>query len=442
MKNLQGATTWLYKPVSNTVLAYYRIVFGGILFWEVLRYFKNGWIEEYWVKPDTWFGYVPFDWLEPWGGGWMMAHMLVLGVLAIFIMIGLWYRYVSVIFFFGFTYVFLLDKSNYLNHFYLISLMSGVNMFLPLNRKMSLDAKIDPTLRADFCPNWNVRIIQFLLGVAYFFGGIAKLNADWLNAQPISMWISYQQDFPLVGQFFGEKWAGYFFAYSGLLLDLFIVPVLLWRRTFWIGFIGITAFHVWNHFLWSIGIFPWFMIFATLTFMPPEKFDKLFRQKPAGPPPVFTPKKWQLRWIVLFVAIQMLLPFRHLLMKGNVHWNEAGHRFSWHMKLRSKSGRGNMYVVDRNTQRKTPVQFRDFLSPRQERKMKTHPDMIVQFAHYLEDKWRENGVSVAVYADIQCSLNGRPFQQFTKTDVDLTKVSPTAAYYKIVVPLTTPLVMQ
>ena len=55
---------------------------------------------------------------------YMILHFVALGILALFIMIGFLYRISAFLFFLAFTFMFLLDQSNYLNHFYLISLIS------------------------------------------------------------------------------------------------------------------------------------------------------------------------------------------------------------------------------------------------------------------------------------------------------------------------------
>jgi len=439
MKSLDKLFQWLHQPVSSTPLAYYRIGFGAILFWEVLRYFKNGWIYTYWIQPKTYFGYEGFEWVTPWAGNWMFIHFFFLGILALFICLGLFYRYASIAFFFGFTFVFLLDKSNYLNHFYLVVLLSGVNIFLPLNNNYSLDAKLWPDKQSAYAPNWSLRMIQIMLGIAYFFGGVAKITPDWLQGLPIGMWILNSLDMPIIGGIMDESWAKYFFAYSGLMLDLLIVPALLWKRTRTLGFIAIISFHLLNSQLFSIGIFPWFMIAATFVFLPHDRFDKLLKRPLPKEKPTYKVHQVGMALMAAFLLWQVLMPFRHHLFPGNVHWNEAGHRFAWHMKLRTKRGSGAFFVVDRASGERQKVNLKDHLTKRQRTKMKTHPDMIVQFGHYLEEEYKKQGFNVGVFADLGCTLNGRPYQQFTNPEVDLTTISSSEAYSKLVVPLETPL---
>ena len=65
----------------------------------------------------------------------------------------------------------------------------------------------------------------------------------------------------------------------------------------------------------------------------------------------------------------------------------------------------------------------DYLTDRQWEKVFTHPDMVLQFAHYLRDRWHQRGEpDVAVYAHVQASLNRRKTQPFIDAKVDLSKV--------------------
>ena len=83
----------------------------------------------------------------------------------------------ATLFFAGFTYVFLLDKANYLNHFYLIALISFVMILVPAHRSFSVDARINPALRSSTVPAWALWLVRFQVGIAYFYAGIAKLNS-------------------------------------------------------------------------------------------------------------------------------------------------------------------------------------------------------------------------------------------------------------------------
>src|SRR5690606_24228417 len=135
--------------------------------------------------------YDGFHWLRPWKGNGMYIHFAVLGVLALWIMVGFLYRLSAVLFFLGFTYVFLLDRSTYLNHFYLIALLSFLMILVPAHRSLSVDSLLFRRVRSDAIPRWATALIAFQVGVAYFFGGVAKLSSDWLQGEPMRTWLAW-----------------------------------------------------------------------------------------------------------------------------------------------------------------------------------------------------------------------------------------------------------
>ena len=79
----------LSAPVDAASLAVFRIGFGAILLWEVVRYFRHGWIQRYFVTPSFHFTYYGFDWVRPWPGAGMFVHFAVLGILALAVAVGL-----------------------------------------------------------------------------------------------------------------------------------------------------------------------------------------------------------------------------------------------------------------------------------------------------------------------------------------------------------------
>jgi len=200
----------------------------------------------------------------------MELHWLGLGVLATCITLGVWYRISATLFFIGFSYVFLLDQARYLNHFYLVSLISFLMIFIPAHRVFSLDALLEPQLRSRLVPAWSLWLLRFQVGVPYFFGGVAKLNADWLRGEPLRAWLARRTDFPLIGQFFTSDAVVWPMTYGALFIDLFAVFLLTNRRTRVFGYLAIIAFHFMNSRFFSIGIFPWMMIAATAIYFEPD----------------------------------------------------------------------------------------------------------------------------------------------------------------------------
>ncbi len=413
----------LFAPVDVASLVYFRVMFGAIMLWEVWRYFDHDWIRRYWIAPTFHFTYYGFDWVRPWPGNGMYLHFFALGVLALFILLGFCYRISAVLFFFGFAYTFLLEQARYLNHFYFVCLIGFLMMFTSAHRAASLDVLRRPDRRCDTVPAWNLWLLRAQVGIVYFYGGLAKINADWLRGEPLRAWLSERTDFPLIGRFFTEEWAVYFFAYGGLLFDLLVVPLLLWKRTRVAAFCLAIFFNLANARLFEIGIFPWLMLAGSALFFEPDWPRRFFRLD-AGPPyapgaTVYRQRRQRLTLagIGLYLALQLLLPLRHHLYPGEVSWTEEGHLWSWHMKLRDKSGTARFFVTDGD--RTWQVNLRDYLSRQQIEKMSTRPDMILQFAHHLADRMKKEGKSVAVHARVYVSLNGRTPQPLIDPTVNL-----------------------
>ncbi len=440
----------LFEPIDATWLVFFRIVFGVTLLIEVLRFFDHGWIARHYSPADFHFTYYGFEWVHPWPGNGMQIHFVLLGVAATCIALGFCYRVAAAVFCLGFTFVFLLEQARYLNHFYLICLLSFLLAFLPANRAFSLDSFLRPTLRRDTVPRWTLWLLRAQIGIPYFFGGIAKLNSDWLHGEPMRMWLARRAHLPVIGPHVGEEWLVYFFMLGGVLLDLLVVPALLWKRTRLLAFASAVSFHLMNAMLFRIGIFPWLMLGATLIFFPPETLSRWLpilkwrQRKDESNLGVDTVSVGRQRVTMAllggYLLVQISVPFRHCLYRGDVHWTEEGHRFSWHMKLRTKDGEGHFEVFDPMRHELWIVDPYVELRPEVVEKMTTHPDMILQYSHHLAElKRREGWDAVQVRARVAASLNGRDPQLFINPLVDLAQVNRTLAHCEWVVPLETPL---
>jgi hypothetical protein len=450
--------TVLFQPVDISFLVFFRVLFGGIMLWEVYRYFANGWISRYFVEPALTFTYYGFSWVKPWPGRGMYLHFFVLGAAAACVMAGFLYRIAAPVFFLAFTYTFLLEQTRYLNHLYLVCLISFLMCFLPAERAFSIDALLRRKIRSDVVPAWTLWLLRLQVGIPYFFGGIAKLNRDWLlGGEPMRTWLRPLTGMPGFGAVFKTDLVVYGFVVGGLMLDLLVVPLLLWRRTRLFALIAAIAFNLINAVIFDIGIFPWLMLGALLIFFPPDlmrRFARAFMSpgeaylaaKPAViaegtiGPRSFASQKLVVGLLAAYLVVQLVLPLRHYLYPGNVSWTEEGHNFSWHMKLRTKSGEAVFTITHPQSGQTWTINPEDYLPSHQLTKMITKPDLIVQFAHYLaEQKRREGYDDVAVRARVMVSLNGRQPQLLIDPKVDLAKTEVSLLPARWIVPLTTPL---
>ena len=438
-----------FRPVDAASLAVFRVAYGVVLVWEVLRYLSYGWVSEYYMEPDFHFRYIYFEWVEPWAGGGMIAHFVVLGLLGLLIAVGWWTRAALALFSLGMGYVFLLEQAHYLNHIYLVVMFSGMLAFLPLDGMLSLRAWRRPQARSETVPAWALWLVRFQIFVVYFYGGLAKLNWDWLRGQPMILWMARRHDMPVVGELISLPEVARAMGHVGLVYDLAVGPLLLWRRTRTMALVVSFTFHLSNHFLFSIGIFPWLMMAATLLFLDPDWPRRALPgvlarlHLPAPPAAGAAPGTRRLPVLIvggLFVAYNLLFPLRHLLYPGSPSWTEEGHRYAWHMKLRSKSGKATFEVEHLESGETWTVDPADHLSDRQYGKMRSRPDMILQFAHHLRDQAEQEGRGqVAVRARVQASLNGRRSQDLIDPTVDLAQVERDLLPASWIVPLKEPL---
>ena len=255
------------EPIDAHSLAAFRIAFGLLLAWEAVRYLSSGWIERHFVEPAFHFTYYGFGWVRPPPQPWLDLLFGALGCLGLCIAAGFRTRLAAALFFVGFAWVFLLEQARYLNHFYLVLLLALLVAWLPTDGAWSWRAWREGPRAAPRGALWLLRV---QLAIVYVYAAIAKLNPDWLQAEPLRSWLWSRREMPVVGPLLAQEWVAWAMSCAGLLLDLLVVPLLLHRRTRPWAFAAISAFHVGNHFLFDIGIFPWMAIGATTLFFAPD----------------------------------------------------------------------------------------------------------------------------------------------------------------------------
>ena len=260
----------LFEEVDASSLVAFRMMFGVIMLVECWRFWAHGWIERHYIAPQFFFKYYGFEWVEPLPGSGMYWLFAALAVLSLLIMLGALYRLAAVAFFFAFSYVFLLDQARYLNHFFLVILIALIMMLVPAHRAYALDATLRPGLRSATVPGWSVWLFRLQFEVMYIYAGIVKINADWLRLEPMGMWLARRDDWPLVGELFLEDWVVATSSYGSIALHIIGAPLLLFRRTRGPTMVIYFAFHLMNHFLFQIGIFPWVAMAGTLLFLEPD----------------------------------------------------------------------------------------------------------------------------------------------------------------------------
>jgi len=459
-----------FKPIDASSLAVFRIMFGGLLLFESVNYGLFLCLDCMYRSSDMLFKYNNFEWVGLWPGIGLELNFLVMGLSGFCIMIGFYYRVAMIVYTICFSYLFLLDQVLYLNHFYLVIILCSIMVFLPASRYWSVDARRNPNWASATVPAWSRIWLLVQTEIVLLYAGIVKLNLDWLNLEPMRLWMNEQSQhshafFQWLTQDPGIALA----SYGVLVLHIVGAPLLLWRKTRLPVFLIYSFFHTINAFVFDIGIFPWMTIAATLLFFDPDwpkQFyrwlnnrvrNSRFRSSTDGESvdsktkatsshaqiniqPFYSTQPICKLFIVFGISawliLQATVPLRHWFLPGNVAWNEAGHRFSWRMKLRTKRGTATFYVVV-NGKPAVVVDPNEHLNRKQVRKMVCIPDLIWQYAQFLETQYTQSAEDdVKVYADTQCSLNTREPASLIHRLVDLTAIDRTEPVMNWVTPLT------
>ncbi len=130
---------YLNKKTSSYSLSVFRFLFGLLMSISIVRFWLKGWIEELYINPVFHFSYSFFEWVKPFGE-YTYLLFLICFISALLVCIGLKYRLSIIVFFLSFTYIELMDKTTYLNHYYFVSVMSFLLIFLPANLSFSIDS--------------------------------------------------------------------------------------------------------------------------------------------------------------------------------------------------------------------------------------------------------------------------------------------------------------
>ena len=430
---------YLNKTSPSSSLALYRLLFGLLLFFSIIRFWFKGWIKDLYITPNFHFSYYGFEWANP-IGDYTYIIFIICALSALFVSLGFKYRISIIVFFLSFLYIELLDKTTYLNHYYLISITSFLLIFLPANASFSID-NIITRKRYNEVPKWTIDSLKLLISIVYVYAAISKINSDWLlEAMPLKIWIASKYDFPLIGEtLFQKEWLYYIMSWVSMIYDLCIPLLLLYTRTRVFAFIMVILFHVLTKVLFPIGMFPYIMIFSAIIFFSPDVhnhilswFNRLFKKMNQllnidnFNSKIVSLRYFKFQWkktvlsiVVLFFLFQFILPFRYLMYPGELLWHEQGYRFSWRVMLIEKTGLANFKIVNPDGS-EFYVHNSDFLTPFQEKQMSFQPDLILEYAHYLGNYFSSlHNKNVQVFVENYVSLNGRKSQMLVSDSINL-----------------------
>lgn len=418
-------------------LGIYRITFGLLLCCSSIRFLLKGWVYDCYLAPNMHFSYRYFEWVKPFSPDWLMYLLVVLCALASFLVaIGLFYRIAIVCSFFLFTYLELIEKAWYLNHYYFVSIILLLLCFIPADHRLSLKSYFSKSKARALTPPIYANVLRLQISLVYFFAGLAKFTSDWLwHALPLKIWLKAKVDVPLIGWLFELEAIAYLFSYFGLAYDLGIAFLLWNKKTRPLALLLVVAFHVMTAVLFNIGMFPWIMIVGSLIFVQDDEWEKLFAFFQIKlPAPTFskvskTLPKWLLVLFGLHFFVQLLLPLRPYLYNKNKLWTERYYRFAWNVMLMEKAGYAIFTIKEPQSGKTWKVYPNDHLSPTQEKQMNFQADMIWQFAQYLQPIYQKKAAHpIEIYVDAFVTLNGRPSKRYLPQDLNLLQIKQEETY--------------
>lgn len=415
------------KQVLAAPLIVFKTIFGALMIVSTIRFMWLGWIEDHYINPTFQFKYWGFEWIEPLSIQYLYAihFLIILAAFGIILCRGTLYRIATIVVFLSFTYTELIDLTYYLNHYYFVSCICFLLIFIP-----STPSIFRIKNKNFYVPNWSLLILKIQISFVYLYAGIAKINYDWLiNALPLKIWLNAQDKIPLIGKIFEWQSTPYVFSWAGMIYDCTIIFFLIYKKTRIYAFATVIVFHTLTGILFQIGVFPIVMIGCTLIF-----FDWNFSKNPSQHHTLTSFQSSSsdlyanyitLRTVLLclYFLFQTFFPFRFLFYSNNLSWSEEGYRFSWRVMLLEKAGTATFYVRNPITGKEGIVNNSEFLNLHQEKQMAMQPDMILQYAHFLGEYYQKlyhkSLTSAHVRAEVYVTLNGRASKLLVNPNINL-----------------------
>ena len=431
--------SFLYKPINASIVSLYRIVFGCFMVYQMIYYINIDYVVQFMTGPEFLFPYQDAEFLKPLSESTLDILNIGLLVSAILIALGFWYRYAMIYFFVVFTYFTFVDKTLYNNHLYLMSLISLVMIFMNADKMYSVKSYFSKKKISKTIPAWNQYILMFLIALPYFFGGIAKISPNWLDTNFTQIIIENSRG-SFLNTLFSDSFLSGFITYGGIIYDLLIVFILLFKRTRVLGIILVLIFNLTNNFILfnDIGLFPFLMICSTIVFFDSEKvgnfISKLFKKKENNDDAI-QPEIQSGNWtfsqkltsivLVLFVIFHLIMPFRYLMFTDNPEWTGIASRFSWRMKMQSKEITNfDVTMVDKLSKDVMEIDVTTFLTKNQLVHIAEDQYNLVYLAKYLKQKALKQykDVDPIIHMDLKVKFNGLPSQNMFPYTTELTQI--------------------
>ena len=414
----------LFKAIDNSPLIVFRMFFGFLVACESFGAILTGWVKRILIDPQVTFSFIGFEWLKPLPGFGMYFYFIAMGVFGLAIMLGYRYRIAIISYTILWAGVYFMQKTAYNNHYYLLLLISFLLIFLPANSYASLDVRQNRIKEENTMPYWISLLFIIQVAIVYVFASIAKFYPDWLDGTFTRNLLADSTNVIALKKLFLQKWFYLFIAYMGIIFDLLIVPLLLFKKTRMLALLASLTFHLFNAIFLEIGIFPFFALTFALFFYEPETIRSVFLRRKTSIETDnghsnYYGKKIVYFLIIPYLIIQLLLPLRHHFIEGDVLWTEEGHRLSWRMMLRERNGFIHIRIKDLKTGEESLYDYRKNLTDKQIQNLATKPDFIWQYCQYIKKEFK--GKEIAIFIECKNSINRKEYKTLIDPKFDMAK---------------------
>lgn len=423
--------TYLSAPIPGHVVGLFRIIFGGFMVYEMIDYIQIDLVTNAFVLPKIQLEY--FDFIKPLPTAVLHGMLYTMLVCAALIALGVLFRPACFVFGSFYLYFLLLDKGIFNNHLYLFILLAFVLGFTHADRFLSLSNLWRKQGTSDLMvQRWEVFIFQLHFAIVYFYGGLAKLNPDWLlHYQPVKRMIEVYPDTGLLAKWLKLGFQPPLLSYGGLIFDLVVPFLLWWKPTRKWTLIPLVYFHISNTLTFDdIGIFPYIMLASTAIFFEVGELPILRNLAKSSQRKVvlLDSPSWSKQVLLAYVVFQLLFPFRGLFLPNPVNWTMIANRFAWRMKSQSRELTEMVFTIqDGPTGQRMPVDIKTFINTMQINAVAHDVAAVASVARGLARIGKEKGMAdPLVHASIKVKWNGRPPANTVNPEVELStmRVNP------------------
>lgn len=418
---------WKYagKEVWGGKIAVFRILFAIVLFFQAWHFYSIDFIKRDVIDPVLHFSYPYLPFIESLNPYIMYGMLVLMFISSVLIVLGIKSRLFFTFYFIAFTYLFLIDKGYYNNHYYLLSLLLFLMIFIKSDTQLAV---LPCKQKINYA--WEVYILIFQFSLVLIIAGLNKLNPWWLiHHEPIHHILEAK-----------VKWSGNLFwssmlvenvlVWGGVLFDLLIIPLLVWKRSRIIAVFLFFFFNGMNYIVFQsigeIGIFPLLMLSSLILFFPNQSIINAIRKINKQYKVAKVERKDKQfstllkGGLIVYVLLQLTIPIRHHFFTGNVDYTGEGQRFSWRMKSVYKDFSIAFILKDEEKGISASLDPRTVLTEKQYTNLGYYPELIIPVAENLKNAAKEKGVrSPRIYVDYKVGFMALPMQYIVDPGTDI-----------------------